>query len=311
MVAAASIGFIGAGRVATALAMALVVRGYSVRAVHSRTRHSAERLAAMLAEVQPEPAVVASSAQGVANRCGLVFITTPDDAIAAVASGVRWRGGQGVVHCSGALSIDVLAPVVEAGGEAAGFHPLQTFARPGTSLQGVTIALEGAGPLIERLKAMAADLGGRWVLVPSDMKALYHIAGVLASNYVVALAGAATDILARLGIPEDEGRQAVVPLLAATVGNIEALGIPASLTGPIARGDLGTARRHLEALDWGAPELAEVYRALGKLAIPIARNKGTISAGTAERLRELLNHGHRDPDSIGARIPEQVEEVTR
>ena len=64
-----------------------------------------------------------------------------------------------------------------------------------------------------------------------------------------------------------------------------------SLTGPIARGDYGTIRRHLDRLETTSPALRSAYRSLGLLTIPIAAEKGTLEGDTAARLRDLLTDG--------------------
>ena len=96
-----NVGFIGAGAVGATLARAMHRCGYSVRGVASRTAAPAEHLAAEI------PGCDAVSPQDVADRCDTVFLTVPDDAIDTVAAALRWRYGQAVVHCSGALPLDV------------------------------------------------------------------------------------------------------------------------------------------------------------------------------------------------------------
>ncbi len=100
------LGFIGAGTVGTALAVRLSGKGYRVVAVSSRSQTSAEKLARAISGCR-----VFNNNQGVADAAELVFITTPDDAIAMVASQLQWHAGQSVVHCSGADSTDILQPV--------------------------------------------------------------------------------------------------------------------------------------------------------------------------------------------------------
>ena len=115
------LGFIGAGTVGNALAVRLVGRGYPVVAVSSRSRTSAQRLAGAVNGCQ-----VFGSSQAVADSAELVFITTPDDAIASVAAEVQWQTGQNVVHCSGADSAESLEPARKLGANVGAFHPLQT-----------------------------------------------------------------------------------------------------------------------------------------------------------------------------------------
>ena len=150
-------GFIGAGTVGTALAVLLNRQGYQVAAVYNRSRASSEKLAKRVKGCR-----VADSNQEVADSAELIFITTPDAAIASVASQVKWRKGTSVVHCSGADSTDILEPARKSGAMVGGFHPLQTFAGVEQAIEnipGSTFALEAEEPLLTTLKTMADDLG--------------------------------------------------------------------------------------------------------------------------------------------------------
>ena len=99
------LGFIGAGTVGTALSVRLSSKGYPIVGVSSRSQTSAENLAKAVGGCP-----VFHSSQSVADAAEFVFITTPDDAIASVASQIQWHKGQSVVHCSGAASTDILEP---------------------------------------------------------------------------------------------------------------------------------------------------------------------------------------------------------
>ncbi|PIU23494.1 MAG: DUF2520 domain-containing protein, partial [Chloroflexi bacterium CG08_land_8_20_14_0_20_45_12] len=174
------IGFIGAGTVGTALAVRLFQKGCSIAAISSRSLSSAQRLANLVSGCQ-----VYSTAQEVANGADLIFITTPDDVIAKIASEVRWRSGQGVVHCSGAHSVDILEAARQFGANVGSFHPLQTFATVNQAIEnlpGSTFALEAEEPLLSQLKELASLLNGRWVELKPGEKVLYHTAAVFVSN---------------------------------------------------------------------------------------------------------------------------------
>jgi predicted short-subunit dehydrogenase-like oxidoreductase (DUF2520 family) len=280
------IGFIGAGTVGTALAVRLKERGYPVIAVASRSRSSADKLAASVPGCQSY-----DKKQAVADVAELVFITTPDDAIAQVASELKWHEGQSVVHCSGAHSLDILEPATRASAHAGAFHPLQTFANVAHAIKnipGSTFALEADGELLQTLKNMAQDLDGTWVKLGAGDKVLYHAAAVFACNYLVTLMKMATDLWQTFGVSTPEATRALLPLLRGTLNNLENIGLPNCLTGPIARGDLGTINRHLEALEQSAPELFHTYRDLGLQTIPIALGKGKIDSKRAEEMRQLL-----------------------
>ncbi len=280
------VGFIGAGALASALAVALHRRGYAVRAIASRTPASAERLAAGI------PGCEAVSPQAVADRCQTVFLTVPDDAIAEVAASLQWREGQIVMHCSGAVSIDVLSAAAGAGARTGSLHPLQTFtagADAEAALRGIAYAVEAPSPLRETLERLAEDLGGSPLMLtsPGD-RALYHASAIAACGLVATLLKQAADLWRAIPGLEDEGMRALLPLTRSTLDNIERQGLPAALTGPAARGDVGVVRMHLDALAERAPGFLPLYAALSLALLPIARDKGALSETNEARLRELL-----------------------
>jgi len=281
------LGFIGAGATGTALAVRLREKGYPVVAVISRTRSSADKLAAAVSGCRSY-----DSKQEVADSAELVFVTTPDDVISQVITEVKWRPGQSVVHCSGADSLDVLEKAKGDGAQVGAFHPLQTFASVTHAIEnlpGSTFALEAEGPLLEALKGMAESLDGHLVVLKPGDKVLYHAAAVIACNYMVTLVKMATELWESFGVPTAEATQALLPLLRGTINNIENVGLPGCLTGPVARGDLGTISKHLAALEKKAPAIAATYRDLALQTIPVALAKGRIDEATAEVLVTLLS----------------------
>jgi predicted short-subunit dehydrogenase-like oxidoreductase (DUF2520 family) len=280
------IGIIGAGTVGTSLAVRLSLKGYRIEAVSSRSRSSAFRLVQATGSGR-----IFESSQGVADNADFVFITTPDDAIPAVAAEIKWHAGQYVVHCSGADSLDVLEAARLCGAQVGSFHPLQTFAgiqKAIENLPGSTFALEAEGALLEVLKGMALALEGRWIKLGAGDKPAYHTAAVISCNYLVTLVKLATDLWGTFGIPREEAIQALLPLLKGTINNIENLGIPKALTGPIARGDVGTVRIHMDTLKETAPEILPAYSELGLQTLPVALAKGKISERQAMELEDIF-----------------------
>lgn len=280
-------GFIGAGTVGSNLALWLTAKGYPVVAVSSRSHIPAKKLAEAI------PGCRAVNNQTVAEKADLVFITTPDDIIGHIAAEVKWHPGQGVVHCSGADSTAVLEPARKSGARVGAFHPLQTFTSGKTTVEGMagtTFAIEAEEPLLTILKDMATALGGRWIVLKAGDKVVYHAAAVMACNYVVTLVKLATDLWATIGISPQEARHALLPLLQGTIHNIETTStLPGCLTGPIARGDTGTIKKHLDTLEETAPELLSVYKELGRQTIPLALDKGTITQRQAEEILNVLD----------------------
>lgn len=279
-------GFIGAGTVGTALAVRLSNGSYPVVAISSRHRTSAEKLAMAIAGCR-----AASNNQAVADAAELVFITTPDDVIAPAVAEIEWHPGQSVVHCSGAASTDILEPARKSGAGVGAFHPLQTFASAQQAIDnipGSTFAIEAEEPLLTTLKEMATTLEGQWIELKAEDKVIYHASAVIACNYMVTLVKLTTDLWQTFAIPQHQATQALLPLLRGTLNNIDTVGIPQCLTGPVARGDTGTIRKHLDALHQVDPALLSTYRELGRQTIPIALAKGKIDKHKAEELQDLL-----------------------
>ena len=278
------IGFVGAGTVGTALATGLAEAGYCVAMVASRSPASAKELAERIPEAQ-----VAPTASEVVRSTDVVFLTIPDDAIGGLADSLPWREGQTAVHCSGATGVETLSSATSAGALAGAFHPLQTFTAAGQTFTGVTFAIESESePLRHILHRMATDLGGRGIDLPPGARALYHVSGVLASNYLVTLLAEAADLWAQFGYNRAEALDALLPLVRGTVENITRQGIPQALTGPIARGDRGTVATHLAALQERAPEALSLYREVARRTLRIAAEKGQTTSEGASGILALV-----------------------
>jgi predicted short-subunit dehydrogenase-like oxidoreductase (DUF2520 family) len=168
---------------------------------------------------------------------------------------------------------------------------LQTFAdvdQAVENLPGSTFALEAEEPLLSMLKELIFLLNGNWVELKPGDKVLYHAAAVFACNYLVTLVKLALDLWLDFGVSAKEATRALLPLLTGTINNIDNVGLPDCLTGPVARGDSGTIERHLSALGTRSPSLLTTYKELGLQTIPIALAKGQVNEQKAEEMRALL-----------------------
>jgi predicted short-subunit dehydrogenase-like oxidoreductase (DUF2520 family) len=279
-----TLGVIGAGRVGTALALSFARAGRKVVAVASRSMSSARALARRV------PGSRASSLQDAADRADLVFLTVPDDAIEAVASGIRWRAGAACVHCSGAGDLDLLERAAAQGARVGGFHPLRMFGEPGKSfdMRGCAVAIAGPDALARELERLARAIGARPLRLPDGGRALYHAAANFSGAFVVGLIAETIALWRKIGIAEGDALRALLPLLRGSVDNVEKLGPAGALGSVIARGDVGTVRRHLDALARSAPESLDLYRLLSLRTIPVAMAKGTLESATAKEIEALL-----------------------
>lgn len=199
----------------------------------------------------------------------VLVVATPDDVVSEVASAVRPEPATVVLHLSGSLGLDALAPHPRR----AALHPLvplpnvEIGARRLTS--GVTFAVAGD----EVARHMAGALGGRTVDVADADRAAYHAAATVAANHVVALLGQVERVAASAGLD----LEAFLGLTRAAVEDVARLGPRQALTGPAARGDWATLARHRDALD---PAERPAYNAGVGLALRLV---GDQPAARAER----------------------------
>ena len=283
-----AVGVIGCGRLGASLARAMASAGYRVAALAARRRSRAQALARAI------PGARARTAAAAARGADLVLLAVPDAAVARVAETLPWRRGQAAVHCAGALGLEALSAAAASGAARGCLHPLQAFPdRDGSPERwrgiavGVEAAEEDGSDLGALLESLAADLGaGRTLRLEGVDRSCYHAAAVLASNDVVALAAASARAWALAGLPAAEAPRALGPLLSGAASAVAGLppgaGLEGALTGPLARGDLPTVARHLEALA-REPSLQALYAALGRelLALPLPHPPETASGLSA------------------------------
>ena len=277
-------GFIGAGAAGTALATAISKAGHLVTAIHSADPADASRLAASV------NAQSCGTAQDVVTLSDTVWLTVPDDVIQPACEALPWQPEHRVIHCSGAGSLDLLAAASKQGAATAVFHPLQSFAVPdraSTNLPGSYVGIEASNDaLAAELSALARAIGCQPGALPADRSA-YHVSAVLGSNALVALLDLAAELWPGEG-GKEEGLAALLPLVRGTIANLEAIGLPDALTGPIARGDVGTIERHIALLREAPAALRRSYAELGLATLPVAHAKGSLSEEAAARIATLL-----------------------
>jgi predicted short-subunit dehydrogenase-like oxidoreductase (DUF2520 family) len=191
----------------------------------------------------------------------IVLLSVPDAAIATVAAGIAASGERPrmIGHTSGAGPLSSLDAARASEGEFL-LHPLQTFPEPGTNLAGVPIAVWGTTEAAREVaEGLATTIGGSPFPVPEEIRAAYHAAASMASNFLVTLEESASELLERAGVPD--ARRTLAPLVRTTLENwVERGGL--ALTGPIVRGDENTVEAHRAALAELDPELIELYDVL-------------------------------------------------
>lgn len=257
-----NVRIIGPGRAGCAMAAALARRGVGVAGVLGRGDD------------------LGRAAAGV----DALVLATPDDAVAAVAAAVAPDAGAVVLHLSGSLGLDVLAPHPRR----ASLHPLVPIPDPETGarrlLAGPTCAVDG-DPLAAELVGL---LGGTPRRVAPDDRAAYHAAACITANHLVALLGQVERVAERVGLTMAD----FLDLARAALDDVARVGPAAALTGPAARGDRATLARHRAALD---PSERPAYDA----GVALARR---LAAGAGPDRRPLVAHASAVAPGLGQEV---------
>ncbi|MGX1808872.1 Rossmann-like and DUF2520 domain-containing protein [Nocardia sp. NPDC055321] len=271
-----TVGIVSAGRVGSALGVALERAGHVVFGVSAISDASLRRAATRLPDSRVLPAAE------IAARSELLILAVPDSELAGLVAGLAAakavRPGAIVAHTSGANGIGILAPLTELGALPLAIHPAMTFtghdedvARLANACFGVTAGDEIGYAIAQSL---VIEMGGEPVRVAEENRTLYHAALAHGSNHLVTLiVDAVAALRAALSGPGLLGQQAVdenpnglaervlAPLASAALDNALRRG-QAALTGPVARGDVAAVAAHLTAVESVDPRLAAGYRAM-------------------------------------------------
>lgn len=286
-----NIAIIGPGKVGTAIGILADRAGLSVLAVAGGSDAAADAAATAIGECASACSVTDAAGAG-----ELVLITVPDDRIADLCEQLARRQafapGTIVAHCSGALSSEALAPARDECCCLIGsMHPLQTFPTVEAAVQrlpGAWCFCEGDEMAVACLEKLAEAIGARSARIAKAGKPAYHAAAVVACNYLVALMDAAARLAQQAGLDRQTWLAAVEPIIRATVDNVSAIGPEKALTGPIARGDIQTVRRHLDTLAGADEGLRRLYAACGQQTVDLALRAGKISAEVAAELTAMF-----------------------
>lgn len=286
-----SVFIVGAGVVGTALAARLVRAAIPVIGLHGRQTEltdTARAISGVVGSTGEIPDIISES--------DIIIISVRDERIREVAdrlvSEKRLRPNQVLLHTSGANAAATILAAARPHVRAVGtLHPLVSFADPRVAVEQmkeVAFGIEGDEPAKSHAKRLVRAMGARAVFLDAQNLPLYHAGAVLASNYVVALADMAQRLLVTAGVPQEQALPALIPLLMSVVQNLQQVGLPGALTGPVERGDVSSVEQHLRILEQRAPEMLELYRLVGRDVLRLAREKSNLAPDTVSRLEGLF-----------------------
>ena len=280
------VGIVGAGKVGAVLGAALTAAGHRVTGVYAVSDASLARAAALL------PGAPVKDIPGVLADAELVIVAVPDDVLADLVAGLQaagyWQAGQVVVHTSGRHGVAVLEPVLGAHALPLALHPAMTFT--GTAmdvdrLRDAAFGVTAAGELRPLAEALVIDMGGEPVWIEEEDRTAYHAALAHGANHLTTLIAQAADILRAAGVAQPD--HVLRPLVSAALDNSLRLG-DAALTGPVARGDVGTVRDHLRELARISPDIRRTYVSLARATALRALDSGRLRPNAAEPLLDIL-----------------------
>lgn len=227
----------------------------------------------------------------------IVVLAVRDRHIAEAAQALRERGLIGhrpvvVVHCAGALGPEVLAPARDPEGlvSVAQMHPMISFASKEItpSLDRGQLHVDGDSAAVRAASALGRRLGMSPRTVLGIDRVAYHAAAGLVANGAAALAAGGLDLLEKANVSRDVGAAMLGPLLRSVAENVEQLGMPSALTGPVRRGDVGGIKRHLETLREKSPHLVPFYVVASLLQVPLARALGEAEPASFDAIEAAL-----------------------
>ncbi len=301
-----NIAIIGAGRLGTTLAYIIASKkkkNIKIISISSPTQKNLERAKKILGELSKKIQFTKSNKKAVI-KTNCIFICTPDDSIKKVCRELfnkkkpiktkQKKENVFVIHFSGSKPLKELESAKKTGSGTLSIHPLKSLASiPGAikTIKNTEYGITYTTPEEEKIaKTIVKTLGGNIIIVEDSKKPLYHAAACVASNYLVALIDYAVYINQKIGIKPQDSIKGLLSLAKGTIENIGETGTKKSLTGPIARGDTGTLKDHMENFKKYLSEKdAEIYKLMGIKTASIAKQNKWIENKTYNELTDILN----------------------
>jgi predicted short-subunit dehydrogenase-like oxidoreductase (DUF2520 family) len=238
---------IGAGNLATQLALALTGKGIQVKQVFSRTLDSAMELA------QKVNADFTNDLSCLITNADLYIISVKDSAIKEVLQNLSLDKNSLIVHTAGSISIDVLSTYTNNFGV---FYPLQTFSKSREAdFSMIPICIEANNSTsLKKLHELAEMLSNSIQSVDSDQRKTLHLAAVFVNNFVNHLYVIGSEILQDSKLDFN----LLKPLILETASKVESMPPIEAQTGPALRNDQSVIIEQLNQLQ-DFPEFQNIY----------------------------------------------------
>lgn len=289
---ALTVSIVGAGKVGSALALLLRNRGIRVASVISRNKTSARKAASLAGCRQ-----YSNRYSDIHPDTDFLLLAVSDDEVntaareIAASARVDFRR-LACAHTSGILTSDELKPLARLGTMVFSLHPIQSF--PGgfsrrqqlEALKGISYGVEGSPKAIRFATTFVRRIGGKMFRVPKERKILYHLACVFASNYSVSMLSVVGELTK--GVSKAASLKHFEKLTESSIKNTYRTSPHGALTGPIARGDVRSVRKHFSQLEGKRKHLKNLYKMLGRYALELAKRNRQLTTKQIRQLKSAL-----------------------
>jgi predicted short-subunit dehydrogenase-like oxidoreductase (DUF2520 family) len=273
-----NIGLIGCGKVGTSL-FCLLKKKNRIIGVYDIEKRNQQRAVKYLSLVKN------ASHEEICIRSRALFFATPDDKIATAFAKAKQflEGEKYVFHFSGLLPSTIFSKSKNI--HRASIHPFATFpeiilppVREKYSLfiEGDKAALRAAGQIF---KSSYFNMKK----ITKHNKAKYHLIGVFSSNLLVGLISAIEGLSRDIGWTKKDASAVISPVMKTTLANVMKNGVKNALSGPLARGDISTIKKHLKILQKNK-NLSNIYKTLS-----LAILKNIVTTDNRKKIEKLLN----------------------
>lgn len=243
-----NIVFVGAGNLATNVALELHAKGYNIMQVYSRTMASARMLADRLGcEALDDIGKVRAEAD-------LYIVSVKDSVIENVIGKLCDGSRRGLfVHTAGSIPMDIFKGRTERYGV---FYPMQSFSKQKkVDFSEVSIFIEANDEEdSRRLGEVAESLGKKVYYLSSEARKHLHLAAVFACNFANHCYELSAEVLGRYGIPFD----VMLPLVDEAARKVHSVSPKDAQTGPAVRYDKNVIAMQRELLS-STPRIQKIY----------------------------------------------------
>lgn len=285
---------IGLGKVGSAFAFELFKAGFKINFIVDTNWNLLRKFKKLFKDTRIRKVI----SEECLSDSDLIFLTVQDSKLKQSIDEIKNLGmdlsGKIFIHTSGSLSSDVFKPLKLNKDDVASFHPIQTFNSISTKnehlLKGIYFGVEGGTTAIKLLSGIATKLGSKVVIVPASKKPLYHLASVVASNFLVTNLNIISEILSNIGVKHTDAYNIYEGIIERTRKNISEKGIHNALTGPVDRNDIETIKTHIKYLKKNIPDLENYYKEVSKMTSKVALKKGSLNKKQFEELNRHLKN---------------------